>query len=209
MKGIMFCEPLFHAVVEGRKTQTRRVMRPQCLAGPEVSPIQIHELDGGKVGFFDEDRDYIPKYQPGEILYLKEPWCLEYDDGKQTGRYLYRYDGQEVRHYDGGYNKDGSERSPWQSKICMPEAAARHYIRVVSVRAELLQAITVADIAAEGVTVYPSGTANVTLPNGDTAYSMPIPCFATLWDALAKPGYRWHDNPWVWRYEFMLTVRPK
>lgn len=209
MKGIMFCEPLFQLVVAGHKTQTRRVMKPQCLAGASASPIQIHELEGGRVGFFDEERDYIPKYQPGEVLYLKEPWCLKYDDDSPTNKYLYRYDGVYVRHVDGGFNRDGSERSPWQSKMFMPGAAARHWIEIVSVRAELLHTITTADIAAEGVTVYPSGAANVTLPNFDTAYSMPTPCFASLWDALAKPGAKWEDNPWVWRYEFRLVGRPK
>jgi len=198
---------MFRAVVEGRKTQTRRVMTPQCLAGPEVSPIQIHELDKGKRGFFDEDRDYIPRYQPGDVLYIAEPWCWEYEDGELTDRYLYRYDGAEVRHFEGGYNLDGSERSPWKSKMFMPREAARHYIEIVGVRAELLQTISLVDIAAEGVAVYiPEGTAKVDLPNGHAVYSMPMPCFATLWDSLAKPGLRWADNPWVWRYEFRKVL---
>jgi hypothetical protein len=206
---ILFSTPMVQVILEGRKTMTRRVIKPQ----PPVEAVYSYiseELISEKlterfVTFADSTgktlspQVMIP-YQPGDILWVRETWC---DWG---GNYIYRADGEEFsdpceapgggypascRSYPGceGCMAQG-QKYIWRPSIHMPKEAARIFLRITDVRVERLQEITYDDCLREGMWNY--GT------DVDT-----LAAFQELWQTLyAKRGYGWETNCWVWVLEF-------
>lgn len=210
-KPILFSASMVQAILAGRKTQTRRVVKPQ----PEwqerqglVVPGWSWEHGGVKLnGWPDRKRfagelvDKCPYGKPGDILWVRETWRPE--ELKESGP-----DGPEG--LDGTrYKADGAFRSiensreasdlfgearykflksghEWRPSIFMPRWASRLTLRVTGVRVERVKDISEADARAEGVTAW-----------------VFVPEFKKLWDAInAKLGYSWESNPWVWVVEF-------
>lgn len=214
-KPIVFSTPMVQAIQQGKKTQTRRVIKPQ----------PPHELsDGYKwvVDVFDgtfcisaesikDSRDgsvwetVIPRYQPGDILWVRETWC---DYGTH---YSYK------ANYPDGYVPKGvypGEKAPhdmkWRPCIHMPRAAARIFLRVSDVRAERVQEISETDAIAEGVSLIDAWEAaaehfvpTYNNPDNHCPAADYIGAYRSLWDSLnAKRGFGWDVNPWVWVYEY-------
>lgn len=195
MKGICFKEPLFHAVVEGSKTMTRRLFKPTANFSP--TNLRLNEP-----GYQDEkDNVYFPYYKVGETVYLKEPYSYEYDDETNKWKPFYKYDGFFC------YGEDGPVK--YKNKLFMPESAARHFIRITSVRAERLQDISEEDCLREGVYKGKCGTESTHtmtayyFPNDNQPHCTAREVFAMLIDKISGKG-TWESNPWVWVYEFEL-----
>ena len=192
MKGIMFIEPLFHKVIKGGKTQTRRVMSPQ----PEI--------------FFD-----IPimpklklKYKLGEILYLKEP----YVDDLIMEKTLFKYDKSDLQELiDNGYGDMVDSKGFWKNKLFMPQSAARHFIQITGIRAERLQDISDEDCIKEGIINWkdekdlPKNSVKEILGFSDcfswNNHSIPQDAYAALIDKITGRG-TWDKDPWLWVYDF-------
>ena len=183
MKPILFNTDMVRAILEGRKTVTRRVVKPQ----PQESETNPHRLTSGCYYFdvpskrFPGDLDrivgpYWPPYQPGDILWVRETWnCLPIPEPlRGTNKtYWYKADGEEPG-------------DKWRPSIHMPREAARIFLRVNGVGVERLQDIDDAGVTAEG---------------------LEIGCyFDELWDSTIKPkdraAYGWGANPWVWVIQF-------
>lgn len=212
MKGICFKEPLFHATIEGGKTQTRRVIKSRsgffnvCSKNGVVTDIWQCDADGWNG---DNLIPVKPRYQSGDIVYLKEPYvqeCAEFErtdyiEQVATGKWLYRYAGHIIITND----KD-STFGKWKNKLFMPESAARHFIRITAVRAERLQDISDEDCFKEGIYKHIDGVyeASDTLPMGAT----PREAYAALIDKINGKG-TWDSNPWVWVYDYELTEKPE
>jgi len=195
MKPIIFSTPMVQAILEGRKTQTRRVMKPQpvldngfwrwCGAGwsdniKKITPIPCHSMYNNA------------PYQPGDILWVKETWQY-----KKYGNYGYAPS-------DFMYRADLNEIwvGPWRSPRYMPRKAARIFLKVKDVRVERLQDITEEDARAEGFVakIRHAKTYEDNIFNGSTTAREE---FAMYWDGInAKRGYGWETNPWVWVMEF-------
>ena len=198
MKPILFNTQMVKAILEGRKTVTRRVMKPQP-DGPmyRKSPFDLPGFfvtKGGSV--------YIAPYQPGDILYVRESWqffpcfdcvksmCdttpLTYEDSDSVteGCWIYKAD----------YIESDQKRVSWHPSIHMPKKAARIFLRVKDVRVERLQDITEAGKTAEGMHA------------GWQHYN-----FYELWESTIKPAdratYGWEANPWVWVVQFERISR--
>jgi hypothetical protein len=181
MRGINFTEPLFHLVVSGEKTQTRRIIKPQP----------------------DEKGTVKPRYKRGETLYLKEPYATDVDIAgddyvfKMEGNILYKY------------SILGFENSPvkWKNKLFMPEKYARYYIKISGVRVERLQDVSDADCQKEGVFKHISH-AGLYWKNGfdGLMYGSPRIAYAWLINAINSKG-TWESNPFVWVYDFQLTKK--
>jgi hypothetical protein len=178
---ILFSAAMVRAILEGRKTQTRRVMKPQ----PDVFD---------KAGLPDWACMRQP-YHVGDWLWVKETYCHgdEWDDEKPF----------DVDPLCGGNNlwyfADGPRPTEgWgkkRSALFMPKWVTRLWLEVTTVRVQRLQDITITDIRAEGV-VDVRDTQNTILRTYHE-------CWITLWDSLnATRGYPWSSNPWVWVYEF-------
>lgn len=211
-RPILFSTGIVRAILDRRKTQTRRVIKPQpegqlmyCYAGSRRGDI-------GKWHY--GDKKYTPPCHGDDVLWVRETWCMEWvDPDGFTGNYLYRADGIEVIHVD------GPEKSPWRPSIHMPREAARLFLRVKRVSVERLQVISEVDAIAEGLACLTkdSGiTYKYGIPDSDglpgnadygwhwTDWSVdPRKAFRRLWDSLsAKRGYGWDTDPWVWVIEF-------
>jgi hypothetical protein len=199
-KPTLFSTPMVQAILDDRKRQTRRVIKPRysdsvfemhngSLCETESSAPQISLGDGTVQHKVRQFVPCKPRYQSGDILYVRETWTLmEPQNNEGSPFYLYRADTPDC------------ESSPWFSKwrpsIHMPKEAARIFLRVTSVRAERLRQISYGDCCDEGMF-------NVhelkSISDGSTATEH----YRKLWDALnAKRGYGWDTNPWVWVYGF-------
>ena len=211
-RPIIFSAPMVRAVLEDRKTQTRRIMKPQpCFIPGPVKPLDIvHEKITGwewgwraskhdrfrfnkKHDFQSPDRyndffkSFCPFGQPGDLLWLKESWQVwkEFDHLPPS---------EIPQDADILYLAD-RPNMPWDSRrrspLHMPRHASRITLRITSVRVEPLQDMRLQDYEAEGI-----------VPK-DKNYSTDeaIKAFAELWESLHGPG-SWDADPWVWVIEF-------
>lgn len=199
MKPILFNTDMVRAILEGRKTVTRRVVKPQ----PEKSAHSPYECCGGRFAFCIGDRgctdQYRPPYRPGDILYVRETWAPFYETMYSAPVIGYRYYSET--------DEEIKERLPeylnwfwpgrWYPSIHMPREAARIFLRVTDVRVERLQDITEDGSMAEGIQCRKSSWARIE--------------FADLWNSTIKPDdilrYGWEANPWVWVIEFERISR--
>lgn len=203
---ILFNTEMVQAILDGRKTVTRRVMKPQPLYYTGRRYIFADECCPKKW----EDCDNIIEtyqYQQGDILYVRETWafipCIEctgsdccykdpsyYEDKEveSTGCYIYR---------SGFPEYADSKRITWRPSIHMPKQAARIWLKVTDVRVERLQDITEQQAEAEGLYIGWGPT-----PKSSTAVTA-RQAFMWLWDTTIKGDKgSWPFNPWVWVIEF-------
>lgn len=177
------------AIIDGRKTQTRRVIKPPphdvrwCVD----SVYGDHYYDAIK----GSDTWLKAPCQPGDVLWVRETWNYVLDMGPVIGnriaKYVYKADKRLV------------DDIPWRPSIHMPRDAARLFLRVTDVRAEWVQDISEKDAKAEGV-----------IANDAVKVSSYTWWFHQLWDELnAKRGYGWDTNPWVWVYTFERIDKPE
>lgn len=180
-RPILFSGPLVRAILDGRKTVTRRLIKPQppTLGRPHYCTWEDH--------FTDPCDDWVPRQcaDPGDVLWVRETWGLAGDAP------VYRAEAPVGREDIVRELLDGGR---WRPSIHMPRRFARLFLEVTDVRPERLQAITREDILAEGV--------------GIPALSTELlrEAWVDIWDGIygAKPGQSWADNPWVWRVAFRV-----
>jgi len=203
MKPIIFSTPMVQAILAGRKTQTRRVLKPQPVIDAHGMWLwkDCQWMDDG-LGFPASGiEDYAP-YKPGDILWVRETWQHVMDDFDKciegTGEYYYAADGEPgFTYWVDPHTGEHKERMPWRPSIHMPREAARLFLRVTDVRAERVQDISEEDAKAEGVTA---------INNSQCGYRG---AFRELWNTLnAKRGFDWYTNSWVWviRFERLDTL---
>ena len=189
MKPIIFSTPMVQAILDGRKTQTRGVVKinGQPISSPEER-LELTE-DGLIYHSVNSMSGYYKlSYQPGDILWVRETWATV-SSGIIEYKATYRdpYTGStEIDHI--------GKKITWRPSIHMPREAARIFLRVTNVKAERLQDITDEDAIAEGMSqILVDGVVFISA-KGD---------FHVFWDALnIKRGYGWDTNPWVWVIEF-------
>ena len=208
MTGICFIEPLFNKVAAGQKTQTRRIINPQPDSrGFRTTNIMFEDWHG---------REIRPKYKVGETVYLKEPYaetCDEYG----TPIIAYKFGGKpRLKLPDSlGCEMDTDwciDNYPacgkWKNKLFMPESAARHFVKITTVKAERLQDISEEDCFKEGIekVIWRGEIIKKSEHyfNGYESYNTPIEAYAELIDRINGNGI-WERNPWVWAYDFKLV----
>ena len=177
---ILFSGEMVKAILEGRKTQTRRVIKhipamgkPDDWCGKIKNP-SFRQLFGDYARF-------CPYGEPGDRLWVRETWADLRSYINET------YPNQAPVAYKADDTYLVGEK--WKPSIFMPRWASRITLEVVKVRVERVQEISVVDAIAEGIhPVYGAQS---------------IMCYAQLWDSInAKRGYPWDSNPWVWVIEF-------
>lgn len=185
-KPILFNTEMVRAILDGRKTQTRRIAKTATYIMSSVEKLD-EELSKGIVN------EYAP-FQPGDILWVRETWCKWW---LPHGAWQYCYKATQPYGNIGAVMPDSDDEPiimPWKPSIHMPKEAARLFLWVTGVRIERLRDITMDEIKAEGVDVL-GKTVN-------TSFRM----WRELWDSTVKkadlPRYGWEANPWVWVIEF-------
>jgi hypothetical protein len=202
-KPILFSTPMVQAILDGRKTQTRRIIKPLLGATgvkdvyrrPDGLFIGTHLPVGQGVGI---THPFASKYQIGDILWVRETW--NYSGGEANGKYVFR-----------ATTLDGSDYL-WKPSIFMPRAAARIFLEVTDVRAERLKSISWEDAIAEGCSIHDVDPMNpqafiYKYPGAKEATFSPIHSFESLWQSINGPE-SWDANPWVWVYEFKRVEKP-
>ena len=188
MKPTLFNTERVRAILDGRKTVTRRAIRPQ----PEGRPIRMTENScyPGCYAIEGTPRVIRPPCQSGDILYVRETW-----NGDWCDHYIYKADGGSAK--AAGYTAEPK----WRPSIHMPKEAARLFLRVTGVRVERLKDIDGHGILKEGID---NGKSNPAM--GTRWENMQSMAFAELWNNTIKPSdralYGWAANPWVWVIEF-------
>ena len=218
MKPILFNTEMVKAIMDGRKTVTRRLVKFKAGQNPQWTGY----VPDGAVIYGSHNIPAVKSpYQPGDVLYVRETWQYAYDaDGndqiiEETGRYLYAAD--DPAPFNDWIMPDGTHRDsmPWHPSIHMPKEAARIFLRVKQVSVERLQDITEEQAIAEGCTGVPCDCSNTFVAGGtlccadcnNTGWREPPTLdFFALWDSTIKPAdlptYGWDANPWVWVIEF-------
>jgi hypothetical protein len=209
---------MVQALLAGRKTQTRRILKPQPVSQGDMSFGEAWCWRWPGPGFAGVTADQIARfgvqsgmapYAVGDRLWVRETWCR---NAEVEGGIHYRADGQHVVVDDGdGFtvtNKDGSERSPWKSPLFMSRGQSRLTLLVTDVRVQRLQDISEADAKAEGIrllTCLERGRDGYT-GTGDDFVDTRVEAFRNLWTSLHGPE-SWAASPWVVAVTFSVHAR--
>ena len=199
---ILFSGEMVQAILEGRKTQTRRVIRtvPNDFVPNPHNPYDdgVWHFDHPDIMNAEQDERVTipircPYGVPGDLLWVREAWATpgNYDSIKPSELAASHFTRDQIVYR--ATEQYGDVYYRWRPSIFMPRWASRITLEVVSVRVERVQDISERDAYAEGIGLDP------TLPH-------PLQWFKELWDSInAKRGYPWQSNPWVWVVEFRQT----
>ena len=220
MKPILFNTEMVRAILDGRKTCTRRIVKPQQLVGllPDKCRNGVPEefLKEKKFMFkpYCDMTDielintaYKAPYQPGDILYVRETWH----------KYLKRVGSggncrlQEFYGYRASIANSEDAEEPWKPSIHMPKEAARLFLRVTNVRVERLQDITENGAKAEGA-IDNRGFIHSPDNEYDRIHTAKEN-FIEIWNRTINKSnldfYGWDANPYVWVIEFERCDKPE
>lgn len=201
IKPILFNTEMVQAILDGRKTCTRRIVKgaipDDAMWGYTMfTPKGCISCRGVYADGYGEGFYKLP-YQPGDILYVRETWCKgSWMNEKE--RYYYKAD-------------DNDFHCVWHPSIHMPKEAARIWLKVTGIRAERLLDIKFEDIKKEGIWDDYNTYSEEYLENlRKVAYPK---VFSKLWDSTIKKSdldrYGWRANPWVWVIEFERCEKPR
>ena len=218
MKPILFNTGMTRAILEGRKTVTRRVVKFNKGQNPKWTGY----VPDGDVLYGSNNMSAAKSpFRKDDVLWVRETWGIQSAHRFECdAKIVYKAGGdlQKVQFS----NRDDYDRfiwnkhigdGKWYPSIHMPREAARIFLRVTSVRCERLQEITEEGAKAEGICGFFLGmgeTGYSATPDAKSFYDGPVGAFANLWDStmpkhlykFKRYPYYWEDNPWVWVIEF-------
>jgi len=196
VKPILFSGAMVKATLEGRKTQTRRVIKPQ-----PFKPDGTHDIQWKPAGMLCYD-DYFRERAPYHCPYGHPPPYGQVGDRlwvRETFSLPERACEQPVWYWADGNPPHGDWTRPKPS-IFMPRKASRITLEITGVRVERVQEIDYLGARAEGILVFRSYVKGH--PDSPMRYESTA-AFMDLWDSInAKRGYGWASNPWTWVLEF-------
>ena len=186
---VIFSTEMIKAILDGRKTQTRRVTNPQSvfkhywvnrkyMSKNAVESVELKDGSSAQPGSPDHLKE-CPYGQPGDRLWVRETWC-EYEPDDIQGTKIY---------YKANIKSEYG-LPEWRSPIFMPRWASRITLEITDVRVERLQEISPSDVTAEGI-IEEEGDGLILLDK-----------FEDLWNFIHKKQYRWEENCWVWVISF-------
>ncbi len=235
MKGrvlpILFNTDMVQAILDGRKTVTRRLVRYKYSNtelkmrtdkyGTRLIEIQKdiegethgRNPDGGTWHKLLPYIDKKPPYKKGNILYVRETWAFSIciicmNEGACNINPVEYDDGDSISEGCFLYRAECAPATHiWKPSIHMPKQAARIWLKVTDVRVERLQDMNTGDFLAEGVVIRPEA-----FNDPENAYWQARRKFVHIWDATVKKAekdrYGWDANPWVWVIEFERCKKP-
>ena len=178
---------MVRAILEGRKTQTRRVWKQPTSLCMKDDCLYATEHDA-RQSFNPIARDEIvcPYGQRGDKLWVRETWQYSWapEDADLKDCYIYKADFPEYK------------ATPWRPSIHMPRSGSRITLEITGVRVERLQDISQADALAEGIRDLGDGIGEL-----DMSYGLQKALFKNLWQSI-NGSESWDANPWVWVIEF-------
>lgn len=216
-RPILFTGPMVNAILAGRKTETRRIVKVR--QGERLGCYSTDGVHGVELVYADSDGDPLdregpkcPYGSPGDRLWVKETWQAIHvsidletgsgDDVEAAAKIppdsADGYWGVAYRATDRQADESKEDRGfAWRPSIFMPRWASRLTLDVVSIRAERVQDIDAAGAIAEGVDVFKRGNLYYLPGNGDLGVSGPRTAYSLLWDSIHGRS-AWEENSWVW-----------
>lgn len=220
-RGIIFNSEMVRAILDGRKTQTRIIMKPQPVPinGGDNHVWYCEKIDAsldvkdalqdGNVGWYGLISSVCPLGGVGDRLWVRETWqgpLVDYENANKLYKdpepfqtiknCVYKADGDACPEY---FDADDNLRYGWKSSAQMPRWASRILLEITGVRVERLQDISQADAIAEGA---PRSHPSIDAVSREYGF----PDFSrswfgqTWWHIYGKEN--WQENPWVWVIEF-------
>ena len=213
-RPILFSAPMVRAILDGRKTQTRRIykVRKHPDTGCEMAASELvrepqHVIDR-----------ICPYGQPGDRLWVRETWSFNFLGGSSVAGVVNQH--YCVDYHAGGESKElfrnhhapdlmrlyDSQLGAWRPSIHMPRWASRILLEVTGVRVERLQDISDNDCLAEGIHRIAHGREGYFYHHDRTDphpknWCHPDDAYRELWEQINGAG-SWEANPWVWIIEF-------
>ena len=187
-RPILFSAPMVRAILEGRKTQTRRVVKDSTFKATKQGRL-MHE---------GEASAWCPYGRPGDRLWVRETWAWGKRYSENYALTLETIPKEKPEYAELWYRADGEQINrveTWRPSIHMPRWASRINLEVTGIRVERLQGISEEDAIKEGALLSTPSINNSWGEGFDRA------CFRTLWESINGPG-SWEANPWVWVVEF-------
>lgn len=200
-RGMIFNSEMVRAILDGRKTQTRRIIK-DCTVGRD--PISKFIQIGKKfIGCYPEDvpeliRECCPYGVPGDRIWVRETWAEAGASAPDLKLYRANYPAHVPTHYE---NVPPAEDVRWTPSIHMPRWASRITLEITGVRVEQLKSISEEEARSEGVARLREGFWKHYQPGWTQHQLSARRSFATLWDSIYGSG-EWDRNPWVWVIEF-------
>jgi hypothetical protein len=180
---ILFSTPMVQAILNGTKTQTRRIIKPQPDSrGLRTSNVMWEDWHGREVK--------CPYGEHGDIIWVRETWNKIQD--VFFGGEMYIYKEKYVT-----YKRPGASVWKWKPSIYMPKEACRIRLLIKDIRVERLCDITEEDAIVEGIEMKTGIFDHI---NGGI-HQQPSDIYAELWDKIHGDG-SWIKNPFVWVIEF-------
>lgn len=174
---------MVQAILEGRKSQTRRIVKGQALIWLDDSGFTPEFVASG-------ENELCPYGQPGDVLWVRESYSPDYF---RQGEHGYKVDWTEL-------SKEYMPAPKWKPSIHMPRSACRIFLKVENVRVERLHKISEADALNEGIKFDKDSGYHFV---GDIIMEQSAThCFHKLWDMINGTRASWESNPWVWVIEF-------
>lgn len=191
MKPIIFNTEMVRAILDERKTQTRRIIKNKNWPVPIADGFEwcFHETKDGsfEIGAVNKStgegsvHSYIkcPYGKPGDLLWVRETWAMFGMD------FIYKSE------------CDGNEKGfKWKPSIHMPRSACRLFLKIKDIRVERVQDISEKDSGEEGISQGQAWGEGLSYKE----------IFRKLWNSInEKRGFGWDVNPWVWVVEFERT----
>jgi len=210
---IIFSTPMVQVILEGRKTQTRRILSFHINNG-----LSFKQMENNHAVFSDNFFESFPGYdsgeydkkikcqfgKPGDLMWVREAFAKVCIENYPHPEFIYRASEGEVIDVDGNILK-------WKPSIFMPKEASRIWLQIENIRAEQVQHITEEDAKAEGIR-YNDGTLDNTLSgyvgfnnlkNIDMLFDTAKESFQSLWYKIHSQK-AWDHNPWVWVISFKV-----
>lgn len=195
-RPILFSSPMVRAILEGRKTQTRRVVTakyPKQLSIPIEKTVRVEvnsvglfrcvssDFPNGGVRYPFPD---CPYGKVGDRLWVRETWLVAEDMHSDATPY-YKADGEDIP-------------GPWRPSIFMPRKLSRITLEITDIRVERLRDISLKDIQAEGIEIPRNGIHAVEHWREEMFQN-----WVKGWNAInGKRGFSWESNPFVWAINF-------
>jgi hypothetical protein len=195
-RPILFSGAMVRALLDGRKTQTRRIVKHQPVYGDVAGTFASWMFKKRKANgywLYPNAKSTVlsecPYGEQGDRLWVRETFfpCPESHGGGW--------------HYKATEQNDFMPTMPWKPSIHMPRVASRITLEITGVRVERLQGISETDSLSEGIEASSEGFG---IDSGRHFHAASgRQSYASLWDSLnAARGYGWDENPWVWVVEF-------
>ncbi|MFA4145455.1 morphogenetic protein [Enterobacter hormaechei] len=204
-RGMIFNGEMVRAILDGRKTQTRRIMKNQPAGDYPDTPALIRSVDGGFqwYGHYGESRIFnCPFGAVGDRIWVRETWADAGASAPDLKLYRANYPAHVPTHYE---NLPPASDIRWTPSIHMPRWASRITLEITGVRIERLNGISEADAEAEGIDMDALADSqdcyDCIAGHNMTGRPTATGAFKYLWESIYGSD-SWRANPWVWVIEF-------